>query len=235
MGSPAGSECDASLPPTHISRDQRMLGVFCRLVNADEVACLLIRWIRRSLPLPLVRQRERPLRLRLPRSNSRSSTLRSDKGNRTYIITTRRMTSGDELNRRKGLGGLALDFRDMKRITTDGRALPRCFDRVHLAVQFDIHFIHVPSPVAKAPHSVQVLAPDVGCEHRAETIPPCRTVSWQISMPRSNSTSSTLRSDRGNRTYVSATRRMTSGKELKRRKELGGFALVFRVGVATTG
>jgi hypothetical protein len=33
----------------------------------------------------------------MPRSNSRSSTLRSDNGNLTYIITTKRITSGDEL------------------------------------------------------------------------------------------------------------------------------------------
>jgi hypothetical protein len=30
--------------------------------------------------------------------------------NRTYIITTRRITSGDELKRRNGLGGSALDL-----------------------------------------------------------------------------------------------------------------------------
>jgi hypothetical protein len=33
----------------------------------------------------------------MPRSNSRSSTFLSDSGKRTYIITTRRITSGDEL------------------------------------------------------------------------------------------------------------------------------------------
>ena len=47
----------------------------------------------------------------MPRSNSRSSTFRRESGNRTYIMTTSRMTSGDELNRRNGLGGLALDLR----------------------------------------------------------------------------------------------------------------------------
>lgn len=36
---------------------------------------------------------------------------RSDSGNRTYISTTRRITPGDELKQRKGLGGFALDFR----------------------------------------------------------------------------------------------------------------------------
>jgi hypothetical protein len=42
-----------------------------------------------------------------------------------------------------------------------------------------------------------------------------RTVSWQMSMPRSASRSSTLRNDRGNRTYIITTRRITSGEELK--------------------
>ena len=40
----------------------------------------------------------------MPRSNSRSSTFRSDSGKRTYISTTKRITSGEELKRRKGLG-----------------------------------------------------------------------------------------------------------------------------------
>ena len=39
----------------------------------------------------------------IPRSANRSSTLRSDSGYRTYIITTRRMTSGELLKYRNGL------------------------------------------------------------------------------------------------------------------------------------
>ena len=42
-----------------------------------------------------------------------------------------------------------------------------------------------------------------------------RTVSWQMSMPRSNSRSSTFRRHSGNRTYIITTRRITSGEELK--------------------
>jgi hypothetical protein len=42
-----------------------------------------------------------------------------------------------------------------------------------------------------------------------------RTVSWQMSIPRSNSRSSTFRSYSGNRTYIITTRRITSGDELK--------------------
>ena len=50
----------------------------------------------------------------IPRSNRRSSTLRKLSGNRTYIITTSRMTSGDELKRLKGLSGLALELQLMR-------------------------------------------------------------------------------------------------------------------------
>jgi hypothetical protein len=39
----------------------------------------------------------------IPRSAKRSSTFRSDSGYRTYIITTRRMTSGELLKYRNGL------------------------------------------------------------------------------------------------------------------------------------
>lgn len=51
-----------------------------------------------------------------------------------------------------------------------------------------------------------------------------RTVSWQMSIPRSDSRSSTFRSDGGNRTYISTTSLITSGELLKRRKGEGGKA-----------
>ena len=50
--------------------------------------------------------RDRPVLVELmsiPRSAKRSSTFRSDSGYRTYIITTRRMTSGELLKYRNGL------------------------------------------------------------------------------------------------------------------------------------
>jgi hypothetical protein len=47
----------------------------------------------------------------MPRSNSRSSTFRNDSGKRTYIITTSLITSGEELKRRNGEEGFALDLR----------------------------------------------------------------------------------------------------------------------------
>ncbi len=43
-----------------------------------------------------------------------------------------------------------------------------------------------------------------------------RTVSWQMSMPRSCSRSSTFLSDSGYLTYIITTNRMISGDELKR-------------------
>ena len=50
-----------------------------------------------------------------------------------------------------------------------------------------------------------------------------RTVSWLMSIPRSNSRASTFRSDSGNRTYIMTTRRMISGEELKQRNGLAGW------------
>ena len=44
----------------------------------------------------------------MPRSNSRSSTFRSESGKRTYIKTTNWITSGEESNQRNGLSGLAM-------------------------------------------------------------------------------------------------------------------------------
>jgi hypothetical protein len=61
----------------------------------------------------------------MPRSNSKSSTFRSDSGKRTYIMTTSRITSGEELKHRNGEGGLALDLRGM----ANRYQLPRRSDR----------------------------------------------------------------------------------------------------------
>ena len=47
----------------------------------------------------------------ISRSTSRSSTFRNDRGYFTYIVTTSRITSGDEVKQRNGLGALALDLR----------------------------------------------------------------------------------------------------------------------------
>ena len=50
----------------------------------------------------------------IPRAASRSATFRSDRGYLTYLITTRRITSGDKLKQRNGLGGAALDLRPIR-------------------------------------------------------------------------------------------------------------------------
>jgi hypothetical protein len=44
----------------------------------------------------------------IPHSASRSSTFRSDSGYITYIITTRRITSGELLKQRNGLFGAGI-------------------------------------------------------------------------------------------------------------------------------
>jgi hypothetical protein len=51
--------------------------------------------------------------------------LLSDSGNRTYIITTRRITSGDELKYLNGLGGLARDLRLIPSANSPTPRLPR--------------------------------------------------------------------------------------------------------------
>lgn len=56
-------------------------------------------------------QRPEPVPPSIPRSNSWWSAFRRLNGKRAYISTTNRITSGDELKRRNGLGGNALDFR----------------------------------------------------------------------------------------------------------------------------
>ena len=68
-------------------------------------------------------------RMSIPRSKSRSSTLRDDNGNRTYIITTNQMTSGDELKYRNGLS----DFcRSSDYIISPPTRLPDPFDKTPL-------------------------------------------------------------------------------------------------------
>ncbi len=86
-----------------------------------------------------------------------------------------------------------------------------------LAVDLDEHFAEVPAPVTKAAHPIHPLAPDVCGKQWPELVPPqpYRLVSWQMSIPRSNSKSSTLRSDSGNRTDIITINQITSGDELK--------------------
>lgn len=60
-------------------------------------------------------------------------------------------------------------------------------------------------------HNYPANDPDIGPNRFHHS----RTVSWQMSIPRSNSMSSTLRSDSGKRTHISTTNRITSEDELK--------------------
>src|ERR1019366_2718378 len=50
----------------------------------------------------------------IPRSNSRSSTLRSDSGYFTYIITTRRITSGELSKYRNGFLSIPAGYRSAR-------------------------------------------------------------------------------------------------------------------------
>jgi hypothetical protein len=52
-----------------------------------------------------------------------------------------------------------------------------------------------------------------------------RTVSWQMSMPRSNSRSSTFLRERGYRTFIMTTSRSNSGEESNSRYGLGALVL----------
>jgi hypothetical protein len=99
----------------------------------------------------------------------------------------------------------------------------------HLAVQLHVHLVEVPAPVAETAHSTYLLTADIAGEHRAEPVPPHPHHLVTNAMPRSNSKSSTLRSESGNRTYIMTASRITSGAELKRRNGLGGSALDLRL------
>jgi hypothetical protein len=93
------------------------------------------------------------------------------------------------------------------------RLLPDCLH--YLAVQLYVHSVHVRAPMPEAAHSADPLAADLAREHRSIPVPPLRTDPCQISMPRSNSRSSTFHNDSGKRTYISTASRITSGDELK--------------------
>jgi len=88
-----------------------------------------------------------------------------------------------------------------------------------LPVDLYEHLVEVPAPVTDSAHRLHSLASDIGPNRFHQNL----TVSWQMSIPRSNSRSSTFRRLSGNRTYIITTRRITSGEELKKRNRLTGF------------
>jgi hypothetical protein len=65
----------------------------------------------------------------------------------------------------------------------------------------------------KAVHLRRALTTDIGSNVGANLVHHIRTVSWQMSMPRSNSRSSTFRSESGKRMYIMTASLMTSGEE----------------------
>ena len=94
----------------------------------------------------------------------------------------------------------------------------------HLAIGLHDHLVEMPSPVTKPAHAENALTTNVPASSGPNLFHHSRTVSLQMSIPRSWSRSSTLRSESGYRTYIMTTRRMTSGDELKCRNGLRGFA-----------
>jgi len=94
---------------------------------------------------------------------------------------------------------------------------------VDVPVTIDLQDLDGPVDVDRFMDVATVVGPDIllkGSRISAANIGPKRfhqkrTVSWQMSIPRSARRSSTLRSERGYFTYIITTRRITSGDELK--------------------
>ena len=89
-----------------------------------------------------------------------------------------------------------------------------------LAVDLYEHLVKVPAPMTKTAHPVHTTPVNLSREHRAKRFHQTRTVSWQMSTPRSDNRSSTFRSDSGYRTYGVTAIRIISGDELKQRNGL---------------
>src|SRR3546814_3637124 len=84
--------------------------------------------------------------------------------------------------------------------------IDRAPEVMHLAIDLHVHLVEVPAPLPEPTHVRGPLFSDLAGHHS-------RTVSWQMSIPRSNSRSSTFRSDSGYFTYIITTRRITSRSE----------------------
>lgn len=92
----------------------------------------------------------------------------------------------------------------------------------HFTVELHVHLIEMPPPVTEPPHSADPLTADIACEHWPEPVPPMPHRLVTDVDPTLKQQSSTLRSDRGKRTYIITTNRITSGDELKYRNGLAG-------------
>ena len=96
---------------------------------------------------------------------------------------------------------------------------------VHLAVDADVNLVQMPAPMGVGSHLVDPLPRISGANIGPNRFHHSRTVSWQMSMSRSASRSSTFRSDSGYFTYISTTRRITSGELSNQRNGLVDLAM----------
>jgi len=103
---------------------------------------------------------------------------------------------------------------------------------VLLAADAHEHLVDGSAPVTEATHRADTLAAANSGPSRSNQK---RIVSWQMSMPRSNKTSSTFRNERWKCTYIRPTSRITSGDELNRLNEAGDLALDRRGILPATG
>lgn len=83
---------------------------------------------------------------------------------------------------------------------------------VHLVVDLHVDLVEVPSPLCIGAHLLDPLPAYLGGDIGPNRFRQSRTVSWQMSMPRSASRSSAFRSDSGYFTYIITTRRIASGE-----------------------
>jgi hypothetical protein len=90
------------------------------------------------------------------------------------------------------------------------------------AVQLHVHLIEVPPPVAEASHPADPLPANLAGENRSEPVPPHRTrLVTYVNAALEQQILDVAQAER-KRTYISTTRRITSGELLKYRNGLAG-------------
>jgi hypothetical protein len=85
-------------------------------------------------------------------------------------------------------------------------------DNTGITVDLHVDFVEMLPPMPEAAHSRCAWATNIGSKRRPKPIPPHLHGSWQMLMLRSNSRSSTFRSESGKRMYIMTTSRITSGE-----------------------
>ena len=86
---------------------------------------------------------------------------------------------------------------------------------MRLAVDLHVHLVEMPPPLAEALHPADPLPADVSREHRTEAVPPephGLVADTDVALEQQFFD---VRSDSGNRIYISTTRRIASGEELE--------------------